>query len=259
MSDYKSSLPIRTENNGDVVAKISDGVIPSRQLTVNSDGSLNITDAGGSITVDATDLDVRDLVFATDKVDASGSTVNLSTSSLAALESITVQNPGGVSAVNIQDGGNSITVDAIDLDIRDLSAVTDSVTARLRDGSGNLFSTANPLPVSLEESPGVEIVNYQTSAAVVKDASVNHDYTVAAAKTLLLSNVHVSASGKVKVQVLINGAVKFVAFNSVSNTNVEIPMYKIAKGAATQVIRITITNLDNQAQDVYSTVLGVEV
>jgi hypothetical protein len=38
-------------------------------------------------------------------------TVSLSTSTLAALESVTVQNPGGASAVNIQDGGNSITVD----------------------------------------------------------------------------------------------------------------------------------------------------
>ena len=38
-------------------------------------------------------------------------TVSLSTTTLTALENITVQNPGGASAVNIQDGGNSITVD----------------------------------------------------------------------------------------------------------------------------------------------------
>ena len=36
---------------------------------------------------------------------------SLDATTLAALESITVQNPGGASAVNIQDGGNSITVD----------------------------------------------------------------------------------------------------------------------------------------------------
>jgi hypothetical protein len=39
-------------------------------------------------------------------------TVSLSTSTLAALESVTVQNPAGAAAVNIQDGGNSITVDS---------------------------------------------------------------------------------------------------------------------------------------------------
>lgn len=36
---------------------------------------VGINDSGNSITVDAVDLDVRNLVFATDKVDASGSTV----------------------------------------------------------------------------------------------------------------------------------------------------------------------------------------
>ena len=73
--------------------------------------SIAITDGGGSITVDGTvaisgtvavtqstspwvvsavDLDIRDLVFATDKVDVSGSVVDLSATTLAALENITV-------------------------------------------------------------------------------------------------------------------------------------------------------------------------
>ena len=42
-------------------------------------------------------------------------TVMLDGASLSALESITVQNGSGVNAVNIQDGGNSITVDAVSL------------------------------------------------------------------------------------------------------------------------------------------------
>lgn len=54
--------------------------------------------------------------------------VAIDIASLAALESITVQNPGGVSAVNIQDGGNSITVDAVAFDTRPLNCATDSVT-----------------------------------------------------------------------------------------------------------------------------------
>lgn len=70
-----------------------------------------VGDGGGSLTVDANNLDIRDLAFATDKVDVSGSTVALDSTTLAALESITVQNGAGASAVNIQDGGNSITVD----------------------------------------------------------------------------------------------------------------------------------------------------
>lgn len=54
-------------------------------------------------------------------------TIAIDAASLAALENITVQNPGGAAAVNIQDGGNSITVDALNLDIRDLSFASDSV------------------------------------------------------------------------------------------------------------------------------------
>lgn len=44
-------------------------------------------------------------------------------------DNVTVVNGVGASSVNIQDGGNSLTVDAINLDIRDLSSVTDSVSA----------------------------------------------------------------------------------------------------------------------------------
>lgn len=62
----------------------------------------SITDGGGSITVDGT-------VAVTQST--SPWVTSLDATTLAALESITVQNPGGASAVNIQDGGNSITVD----------------------------------------------------------------------------------------------------------------------------------------------------
>lgn len=144
MSDFNSSLPVRTELDGDVVVKVGDGLVPSQHLTVNTDGSVNVTDNSGSLTVDtdngpldiqSTDLDIRDLTFAQDKVDVSGSVVALDAPTLAALESITVQNPAGAGAVNIQDGGNSITVDATDLDIRDLAFATDKV-----DTSGSVVA-----------------------------------------------------------------------------------------------------------------------
>lgn len=90
-----------------------------------------IGDGGGSITVDAVDLDIRDLAFATDKVDVTGSEVSLDAATLAALETITVEQ--GTSPWVIGDGGGSITVDAVDLDIRDLTHVSDSVS--LGDGT----------------------------------------------------------------------------------------------------------------------------
>jgi hypothetical protein len=118
MTDYNSSLPVRTETNGDVSVKVCDSNNTSQGLSVGADGSINVTDNGGSLTVDGT--------------------VELGASSLAALESMTIQNGPGVDAVNIQDGGNSITVDgsvtvsATDLDIRDLQHTSDSV--KIGDG-----------------------------------------------------------------------------------------------------------------------------
>jgi len=95
--------------------------------SVSISGDVNVTQGTSPWVVSATNLDIRDLAFATDKVDVGGSVVALDAGTLAALESITVQNGAGAAAVNIQDGGNSITVDASDLDIRDLAFATDKV------------------------------------------------------------------------------------------------------------------------------------
>lgn len=239
MADYNSSLPIRTETAGDASVKIVDGTITSQVMAVNSDGSLNITDNAGSLTVDgtvelgattlaaletitvtATDLDIRDLVFATDKVDVSGSSVELGATTLAALESVTVQNAGGASAVNIQDGGNSITVDG-----------TVSLT-----------------------SPGTSVADYNTAAAVAAAASSTHTYT--AVGNFTLTQIEASGSGKMKIVVAVNGVTKFVQFNSTAQTNMTITLANPLSIVATQTITIVRTNLDKQAQDLYSTVCG---
>jgi hypothetical protein len=133
-----SDLDIRDLSHSQDSIKVGDG---TDFLAVNTDGSINITDNGGSLTVDAVNLDIRDLAFSTDKVDVSGSVVALDAPTLAALESITVQNGAGAAAVNIQDGGNSITVDASDLDIRDLSHSQDSV--KIGDGTDFLAVNAD--------------------------------------------------------------------------------------------------------------------
>lgn len=408
MSDYNSSLPVRTEAAGDVIVKVADATIPSQQLEVDSSGRVTVkiqdssgdtlestsgalhvttagqsievtatdldirdldqaqdsvevfqathdnlnlnanlqvgdadvangnpvpvSDAGGSLTVDATDLDIRDLdagqdnvaisdgtdtlevnadgslnavvtatdldirdlVFATDKVDVSGSEVSLDAATLAALESITVQNPSGAGAVNIQDGGNSITVDgavtvsATDLDIRDLAFATDKVDVSgssvdvtatdldIRDlthvsdsvkvGDGTDFLAVNTdgsINVVMQEDSGLEVVNYNTAASLASSSSSNHDWTSAAASKLY--QVLASASGKLKVEVQIETAAASnifntiaVGFNSTANPNINIALSKYAavpNGARVRVIR---TNLDNQAQDVYSTIVAVQ-
>lgn len=242
MADYDSSLPARTESAGDIDVFISDATTSTQKLKVNADGSIDTNFATGSkiIVTDGTDdlevnadgsINVKQdkLAFATDTVDVSGSDV-------------------------------TATVTAVDLDIRDLSASTDSVQANLFDEAGVAYSQANPLPVELtQDQSGDEIVDFNTSAAVAKDASVNHDYTVSAGKTFLGEEAWVSGSGKLKAELLVNGAIKWVGFNSTANPNIRIPLEKIMKANATEVIRFTITNRDKQAQDVYSTLTGLEI
>jgi len=223
MADFDSSLPIRTEANGDVVAHLADGTVTTQLLKINADGSIDTN----------TTIPVGSKIIVTDGTD-----------------DLEVNADGSINAV----------VTATDLDIRDLTAVSDSVAAHLFDEAGAAFSLTNPLPVEVvSDASGVEVVDYQTSAAVAKDASVNLDYTVTATKTLLVAGLWVSGSGKLKAQLLVNGVVKYVGFNSTANPNIDIPIYKILKGLTTEVVRVTLTNLDNQAQDLYSTLSGLEV
>ena len=105
----------------------------------NGDIALDVHISNSSIEVTATDLDIRDLAFATDKVDVTGSEVSLDAATLAALETITVEQ--GTSPWVIGDGGGSITVDAVDLDIRDLTAASDSVQSNMFDGAGTALTS----------------------------------------------------------------------------------------------------------------------
>lgn len=130
--DLTSSNPLATQivdANGDAITSFGggtqyvDGAVqatPTGTVALGYDGA-NVraltTDVNGYLQVDvltlpavtATDLDIRNLVFATDKVDASGST--LGANSGVDIGDVTINNASGASAVNIQDGGNSITVD----------------------------------------------------------------------------------------------------------------------------------------------------
>ena len=326
MSDMNSSLPVRTENNGDVVSRISDGTVTSQLLTVNPDGSINITDngasltvdavdldirdldstqdsvevlqtthdnlntnanlqvgdadvangnpvpvsdAGGSLTVDATDLDIRDLVFATDKVDVTGSDVTATVTATdldirdldATQDNVAISDGTDTLAVNA-DGSINAVVTATNLDIRDLTHVTDSI--KIGDGTDFLAVNADgSINVVPQEDAGLEIVNYDTTAAVAGGASDNHDWT--AVGTAKLYQVYASASGKMKIQIQIEtGAATntfntiAVAFNSTSDPIMNVALSKYAAVPSGARVRVIRTNRDNQAQDVYSTIVAIQ-
>ncbi|CAM6000301.1 unnamed protein product [Sphagnum balticum] len=48
MADYNSSLPVRTQNNGDVVINIADGTVTSQLLAIDSSGRITVLNQDGA-------------------------------------------------------------------------------------------------------------------------------------------------------------------------------------------------------------------
>jgi len=120
---------VTASNEVKVLASAQPGVDVGDVTVNNAAGAsaVNIQDGGNSITVDAVDLDIRDLTNATDSVaiygsDDGGTTKRIIKTDVGGaiqvdleVANVTVDNAAGASAVNIQDGGNSITIDATSL------------------------------------------------------------------------------------------------------------------------------------------------
>lgn len=106
-----------TSENGDLALDVH---ISNSNIEVTQGTSpWVIGDGGGSITVDAVDLDIRDLSASQDSVAISDGT-----------DTLEVNADGSINV------GNTVTVQATDLDIRDLSAASDSVS--IGDGTDTL-------------------------------------------------------------------------------------------------------------------------
>ena len=130
---------------------------------------------------------------------------------------------------------------------------------------GAVNSPTNPVFVTSSDVVGTPITSYQTVASLAKGASTNMDYTVSAAKTFYTNQIWATSSGKIKVQVEYETAAAsgifntfWVAFNSTAETNILIPVPNSKTQVTGARIRIVITNLDNAAMDVYSTLSGTE-
>lgn len=99
-------------------------------------------------------------------------------------------------------------------------------------------------------------------SAIATSATSDHDLTaVAAAKVFKLKQITASASGKLKIEVLVGAPAslvsKFVFFNSVADPNIKFMLAEPIDVPATHIVRIQKTNLEkNDAQDLYSTIIG---
>lgn len=163
-----SSIP-----DGDsVLAYLRDG---SGNSISSTSGALHVNVQNASIAVTATDLDIRDLSFATDKVDVSGS------SNVAVTDgggSLTVDGTVAVSSISgtvaVTQSTSPWVVSATDLDIRDLAFATDSVTAH-QGGSWTVTATATDFDIRdlTHVSDSVKIGDGTDFLAINNDGSIN--------------------------------------------------------------------------------------
>lgn len=247
MADFNSSLPIRTQSNGDVVVEIADGTIPSQKLAVDASGRITTLmddGSGNAITSQANGIQ-RALDVG---IDVAG--VQVDPRQIRALTSADVitANQGAANAVpwnqNIAQIAGAVP------------SATNALPSQIAT-AGAFVSSSNPLPVSIASaSPGVAIQDYHTSVALAATASVTFTYTVVAAHTFSLERVFASASGKIKVAVTNGATTIFTAFNSTANPNVDITVVSPPTIAAAGTVTVTITNDDLQSFDVYATIEG---
>lgn len=256
MADYNSSLPVRSEADGTderLHAKIVDGANPAQRMTVDADLNAHVEMHGN---------------------DPAGVDRVVRTSEAGALtpdgvyDAATNTKPGNLGLIASQR--NAAPSDSTQTER--LTSITDSggtvkaLDISLHDEAGEPFTASNPLPVTFVDSEGVEVNDYNTGAAVAAGASSVHLYTVTALKTLKLSQIDASASGKMKVVIAVETGVatgvyttKFVRFNSTANPNVALDIKENITVAAGVRVQVTRTNLDNQPQDLYSTICGHEI
>lgn len=162
--------------------------------------------------------------------------------------------------IKIQSGENPEASDATAL-------VTDKqVHTKIFQSDGTDISEQNPLPVAPTESAGDEIEDFNESVDVPSTVSSNHDYTVSSGKSFKSLNVEASASGKARFELQVETSqasgvfeTRGVKFNSTAKPNVSFCIKRPKRVSSGAIIRVVKTNLDEQAQSIYSTINGVEV
>lgn len=214
--------------------KIGDG---TDFLAVNADGSINAV-------VTATNLDIRDLAFATDKVDVSGSSVSIS----GDVNVTQGTSPWVVSATDldirnltfatdtVDVSGSSVTVSATNLDIRDLAAATDSVSAWTKDGAGNSIDSLGS---------ALRVTDHADTIVAAAPVISNTATAIAAAATqtkIMLQNL-----GGVKIYVGDSGVTSGTGWEVDKNEFLELPfsgtLYAITAAGSTAAGDIRVLKL----------------
>ena len=144
---------------------------------------------------------------------------------------------------------------------------SDIKNVNIHDENGDPYSNTNPLQVTLVSNELVATHDPAVFVNAIKSVVNNHNLVIPSGKIFSLTQVIASASGKLKVEIKIgDGALvevfttKIVGFNSTQAPQADFILSTPIKVLGTvngTTIRVSITNIDNQNQDLYNTIIGV--
>lgn len=257
-TDHKSSLPVRSEKDGEderVHTKIVDFTDPDtagHQVKVSEellhvrihghdladDPKQVLLSEAGNIALDG------DYALLTNTNPSSAGTILHDRKATAELPSIADQNtrPTGVP---YDDGSKTIVC----------------ADVALHDEDGKPYSENNPLPVSFAESEGTEVHDFFPSTlAILKDGSDSHNYIVPAGKVFLFEQVIMDASVQHKIDVsygVVGAEVRHFTKFGTKSKDASFTLSRSVKLTAGLKIIIARKNEDQQAGTLYSTIVGL--
>jgi hypothetical protein len=264
MADFDGSKPVKTLRDNEFAVRLVDGASGSSATKL-----LSILAEGDSLTGSFAALVAFKDASGNAKipeVNADGSLNTVITATDLDIRDLThlsdsVKIGDGVEFLEINaDGSLNAVVEATDFDIRDLTHVSDSV--KVGDGTDFLAINTDGSVNAKTALPGSKVLDYKTSATVGAGSVTTHDYVVGNALTFIGKTVLVGAKGAVKVRVGTYDGTTFVPKFTYFQDPKENIDHDIANlellGDGTDAIRIEITNTDGQSSDVYSTLMGYE-
>ena len=231
-----------------------------QRVTLASDSTGQVTLAAGaniigSLTADQT-VDLN-------KVAGTATAVNNGAASTGTIR-VTVANDS-MGVIGLNTGSNVIGSLVANQSVNEAQIAGTATTVNIGNASAGtqrvvIASDQPTLNVAIAAASGTLVNDYKNATAIAAAATDNHDYTVTALKTLTLNRIYAAASGKAKMEIFLNAVSKYVQLNSTANPNMEIDLKELGVTvAAGLVVRVALTNLDNQSQNLYSTIIGTEV
>lgn len=257
-TDQNTALPVRTEADGvdeRLHVKIVDGTSPaSNQMTVDGDKNAHVevhgNDPGGADRVVRTSE--RGGITPDGVYDGTFNTKPGNCGVIASVRALT------------QD---STTQTAQVTSVRHAASNTTALDVSLHDSSGAPLTSTNPIPVTIVDAPAGESPIHDfifTPADIAKAGTADLDYPVSSGKTLILKQILTAASGKFKAEIMtspdgVTFTTRAVRFSSVAvptaDWTIPVPIVLVGTGAK---VRVHVTNIDNQPQTIYATVVGSE-